>query len=64
NLTAFDGLMRAYKASAVNEQMRGSGAPKAAERQAVTREGLNGMSRAEISKAFEEGRLDGLLGKK
>ncbi len=28
NLTAFDGLMRAYKASTVNDQMRGSGAPK------------------------------------
>ncbi len=64
NLTAFDGLMRAYRASAVNDQMRGSGAPKATERQTVTREELNGMSRAEISKAFEEGRLDGLLGKK
>ncbi|MCD8340645.1 MAG: DUF4355 domain-containing protein [Clostridiales bacterium] len=64
NLTAFDGLMRAYRASAVNDQMRGGTPPKDTTPSAITRESLNGMSRAEISKAFEEGRLDGLLGKK
>ena len=64
NLTAFDGLMRAYRASAVNDQMRGGTPPKEPKRSAITKESLRNMSREEISKAYDDGLLDGLLGKK
>lgn len=62
NLTVFDGLMQAYKAGAVKSQMRGQGAPKEPNTGgSLTREGLKGMTPQEISKAFDEGKLDALL---
>lgn len=62
NLTVFDGLMQAYKAGAVKGQMRGGTPPREPNAGGgLTRESLRGMTRQEISKAYDEGKLDGLL---
>ncbi|MCC8076243.1 MAG: DUF4355 domain-containing protein [Clostridiales bacterium] len=62
NLVDFDTRMQAYKAGAIKSQMRGQGAPKDPHHgSGLTRESLRGMTPQEISKAFDEGKLDSLL---
>ena len=64
NLAAFEELWNAGINAAVTGRMRGSTPPKEPEKPTMTRESLRGMTPQEINKAFEEGRLDTLMGKK
>ena len=64
NLAAFEELWNAGINAAVTGRMRGSTLPKEPEQPTMTRESLRGMTPQEINKAFEEGMLDTLMGKK
>lgn len=62
NLTAFDTLMRAYRAGVVNSQMRGT-PPRQPEHSdsGVSRDAVKSMTPAQIMEAFSKGDLDNLL---
>lgn len=65
NIDAYEQDFRAAVQNGVNGAMRGKAAPSEPRKPApASRESLKGMSRAEIVKAYDEGRFNELLGRK